>query len=48
MSLQKVEDLMIDLDIDEIQSAVTAALENNDAVTVLQTLSDAMLKVGKL
>ena len=48
MSLKKVEDLMIDLDIDEIQSAVTTALETNDAVTVLQTLSDAMLKVGKL
>ena len=48
MSLKKVEDLMIDLDIDEIQSAVTTALETNDAVTILQTLSDAMLKVGKL
>lgn len=39
---------MIDLDIDEIQSAVTAALETNDAGTVLQTLSNAMLKVGQL
>ena len=39
---------MIDLDIDEIQSAVIAALETNDAGIVLQTLSSAMLKVGQL
>jgi len=48
MSLDKVKDFLIDLDIDEIQSAVQAALKDNSPEDILETLTSAMLEVGRL
>ncbi|MHA1728683.1 MAG: cobalamin-dependent protein [Promethearchaeota archaeon] len=48
MSLKRVNDLIIDLDIDEIAKAVSDALKTEDGQTVLQTLCDGMLKVGEM
>ena len=48
MSLEKVKDILIDLDIDNIQSAVQVALEDNSPEKILEVLSNAMLEVGRL
>ena len=49
MGLKEVKDILIDLDIDEIQNAVNAALgEGLEAKIVLDSLCEGMLKVGKL
>ncbi|NVM31472.1 MAG: cobalamin B12-binding domain-containing protein [Candidatus Helarchaeota archaeon] len=48
MSLEKVKELLVDLDIDEIQNAVNNALKSNNAQQILQTLCDGMFEVGRL
>jgi methylmalonyl-CoA mutase cobalamin-binding domain/chain len=48
MSLEKVKEIIIDLDIDEIQNVVNKALETESAENVLQVLCDGMLEVGRL
>ena len=49
MSLEKVKEILIDLDIDEIQNVVNEALkEELSAEKILDSLCEGMLEVGKL
>ena len=49
MSLDKVKEILIDLDIDEIANAVNATLDEGVAAQdIVSALSEAMLEVGKL
>ncbi|MHA1680464.1 MAG: cobalamin B12-binding domain-containing protein [Promethearchaeota archaeon] len=46
--LEKIKELVVELEIDDIEDAVTAALKNNSAEDILKALSEGMEEVGKL
>ncbi|MBD3188321.1 cobalamin-binding protein [Candidatus Bathyarchaeota archaeon] len=46
--LEKIKELVVELEIDDIESAVKKALENNEAEDILKALSEGMTEVGKL
>ena len=46
--IEKIKNLVVELEIDDIEDAVKNALKNNSAEDILGALSDGMTEVGKL
>jgi len=48
LALEKIKELIIELEIDDIQEAIKKELENHSALEILNICSEGMMEVGRL